>query len=61
MVYANRTEMPTVAAGDTVTAGQTIGAVGDTALLEVGSAPHLHFEVLKNGDPVNPIDYLPAS
>ena len=47
--------------GDTVTAGQTIGAVGDTALLEVGSAPHLHFEVLKNGDPVNPIDYLPAS
>ena len=61
MVYANLTEMPTVAAGDTVTAGQTIGAVGDTALLEVGSAPHLHFEVLKNGDPVNPIDYLPAS
>lgn len=61
MVYANLTEMPTVAAGDTVSAGQTIGAVGGTALLEVGSEPHLHFEVLKNGDPVNPVDYLPAS
>lgn len=60
MVYANLTEMPTVSAGDAVTAGQTIGAVGNTALLEVSSVPHLHFEVRQNGVAVDPAEFLPA-
>lgn len=42
--------------GDVVTAGQLIGKVGNTGL---STASHLHYEVLKNGEPVNPADYLP--
>lgn len=59
MVYANLSEMPTVSTGDEVRAGQVIGAVGDTALLEVADEPHLHFAVRKNGTTVDPTSYLP--
>lgn len=57
--YANLAEEPTVAVGDTVDAGQTIGYVGDTALLETAEPAHLHFEVYENGNAVDPLDYLP--
>jgi len=41
-----------VAAGDPVKAGETIGAVGDTG--ETRGRAHLHFEVIDNGVPVDP-------
>ncbi|MEE9269861.1 MAG: M23 family metallopeptidase [Candidatus Krumholzibacteria bacterium] len=41
--------------GDRVVRGQTIAFVGDTGK---SSAPHLHFEVKKNGVPVDPRNYL---
>ena len=40
--------------GASVRAGQTIGAVGDTALIECEDEPHLHFELLLAGEPVDP-------
>jgi murein DD-endopeptidase MepM/ murein hydrolase activator NlpD len=57
-VYANLESKPPVKAGDTVTAGEVIGAVGATSAAESGEASHLHFGVLKDGKPVNPESYL---
>jgi lipoprotein NlpD len=41
--------------GDTVKAGQVIAKVGKGPQLD----PRLHFEIRKNGKPVNPLSYLP--
>lgn len=56
--YANLQSVPAVKAGDKVSAGQIIGAVGSTAIAEAAEAPHLHFAVEKNGDAVNPQTFL---
>lgn len=42
--------------GDKVGAGQVIGAVGDTGF-SIG--PHLHFEVRRDGQWINPLQFLP--
>jgi murein DD-endopeptidase MepM/ murein hydrolase activator NlpD len=45
----------TVKVGQDVTAGQKIGEVGSTGR---STGNHLHYEIRKNGKPVNPISYL---
>lgn len=57
-VYASLQEHPSVEIGDSVSAGQAIGAVGDTAAAEAAQGPHLHFSVTRDGDVVNPDDFL---
>lgn len=56
--YGNLSEDVPVSVGDRVRAGQTIGAVGDTACVETALAPHLHFAVYKNNSPVDPADFF---
>ncbi|MBQ1265020.1 MAG: M23 family metallopeptidase [Oscillospiraceae bacterium] len=56
--YANLAAMPTVQVGDKVEAGDVLGSVGNTALLEVGMEPHLHFAVSRDGVSVDPMDFL---
>ena len=56
--YSNLQARPNVEAGETVSAGQIIGAVGRTAAAESAQGPHLHFSVTKDGSPVDPNEYL---
>lgn len=56
--YCNLAEGPAVSAGQTVSAGDVVGTVGRTAVLEVGEDPHLHFAVFLDGASVDPSDFL---
>ena len=62
-VYQNmQTAVPTgITAGATVKAGDKIGTVGDTALIEISEEPHLHFELYKDGICENPLAHFTMS
>lgn len=52
--YAHNSEN-LVAVGDEVRKGQTVALMGDTGR---ATGPNLHFEVLKNGTRVNPVQFI---
>lgn len=53
--YAHMLNRPPVTRGQRVERWQKIGEVGASGL---ATAPHLHYEVLRNGVPMNPISYF---
>ncbi len=56
--YASLDPEVSVSAGDTVTAGQVIGTVGCTALLETAIGDHVHFSVSCDGEYLDPHEFL---
>lgn len=52
-LYAHMSQID-IREGQIVKKGQKIGRVGNTG---TSTAPHLHYEVWLNGNPINPIDY----
>ena len=56
--YASLDAQIPVKAGDTVTMGQQIGTVGETALLETAIGPHVHFSVTCNEEAMDPAEFL---
>ena len=56
--YASLTQEVAVNPGDRVTAGQTIGTVGRTALLESAVGDHVHFSVTCSGQRMDPAEFL---
>lgn len=57
-VYSNLAKTDMVAPNQRIKQGEVIGSVGNTATFETAEQSHLHFEVLKANNPVNPSDYL---
>ena len=58
--YAGLQDVPTVCVGDTVAAGDTIGAVGKSCKCESAQGPHLHLTAMRNGESISPAELLPA-
>lgn len=57
-IYSNLLTTEFVSEGEKVDKGQTIATVGETASFEVSDESHLHFEMYKDGEIVNPTIYL---
>lgn len=57
-IYSNLLTTEFVVEGEKVKQGQSIGTVGNTAAFEVSEEPHLHFELLKNNEQLDPELYL---
>ena len=56
--YSSLAPGVSVSAGQDVTMGQTIGAVGTSALMENALGHHVHFAVSKNDESVDPMEFL---
>lgn len=48
-----------IEAGAQVSCGQVIGSVGESAIIEIADATHLHFELSQNEMSLDPTEYLP--
>ena len=57
-VYSNLLTAEFVVVGENVKSGQTIGTVGNSATFEILDDPHLYFEILKDGNSVDPEMYI---
>ncbi len=56
--YSSLARDVSVTAGQFVTMGQTIGAVGTTAMMESSLGDHVHFTVTKDDELVDPMAFL---
>jgi murein DD-endopeptidase MepM/ murein hydrolase activator NlpD len=54
-LYAHMSKFNGLRPGQKVKRGEVIGFVGNTG---TSTGPHLHYEVIKNGDKINPINFF---
>ncbi|MBQ9986494.1 MAG: M23 family metallopeptidase [Oscillospiraceae bacterium] len=59
-VYANLADDITVKNGDRVKGGDVVGKVGQSALCECLEESHLHLEVIRNGENIDPLSLFPS-
>lgn len=57
-VYSNLLTTEFVVEGEEVEQGQTLGTVGNSSSFEVSDDYHLHFELLKDGEYLDPTIYM---
>lgn len=57
-VYSNLSDTIEVISGDEVKTGDIIAKAGDSSVADFTADPHLHFEILLNGEYVDPAEYI---
>lgn len=59
-VYMNLQELipQNIAVGSAIKAGDVIGGVGESSLIELSDVPHLHFAMKKDGEFIDPLKYV---
>ena len=57
-VYSNLLTTEFVSEGENIKKGQSIGTIGNSASFEIVDEPHLHFEIIKDGEYLDPNIYL---
>lgn len=57
-IYSNLLTAEFVVEGEKVTQGQSIGTVGNSAAFEISDDYHLHFELLKDNEYLDPTIYM---
>lgn len=57
-IYSNLLTTEFVKEGETISKGQSLGTIGNSAAFEISDEPHLHFEMLKDDETIDPTLYL---
>ncbi|MDO4745361.1 MAG: M23 family metallopeptidase [Bacillota bacterium] len=57
-IYSNLAADGLIELGEIVTSGTVIGKIGQTSMFEFDSPDHLHFEMIKDDEHVDPMEYL---
>lgn len=58
--YANLSTKEMIKEGIKVNKGDVINRVGKTASIEMMMEPHIHFEIIKDGINIDPVNHLPV-
>lgn len=57
-LYANLLSSEFVEVGESVKQGDSIGTVGNSAIFEIIDEAHLHFEIMKNSEQIDPNQFI---
>jgi len=60
-VYKNLSTLVMVEEGESIYKGDGISGVGDSAAFEKADGAHLHFEIIKNGENIDPLEVIETS